>query len=55
MLRAPVLGLAFHWKPVPLDTVIEGAWSPFLVEATEDHAQVGLGHGDVSVKLRYYF
>ena len=56
MLRVPVLGLAFHWKKVPLDTVLEGAWSPFLPEIVGGHgAYVGLDHGDVSFKVRYYF
>ena len=48
VLRAPVLGLAFHWKAVPLDTAIEGAWSPYIVYPD-------LAHGDFSVKVRYYF
>ncbi len=47
-LRAPILGLALHWKDAPLDTVIEGSWSPYLV-------MPDLAHGDVSVKLRYWF
>ncbi len=48
LLRAPILGLAIHWKKVPLDTVLEGSWSPFLVLPD-------LAHGDVSFKIRYYF
>ncbi len=56
LLRVPALGLAFHWKKVPLDTAIEGAWSPFIVEGSDGHgAFVGLAHGDFSVKVRYYF
>jgi len=45
--RVPV-GLFFHWMKVPLDTVIEGGWSPYVVYPD-------LWHGDFSVKLRYYF
>ena len=48
MLRVPALGLAIHWKKAPLDTVLEGAWSPFIVLPD-------LAHGDVSFKIRYYF
>jgi hypothetical protein len=33
---------------VPLDTVIEGGWSPFVIYPD-------LAHGDFSVKVRYYF
>ncbi|MFO0636969.1 MAG: hypothetical protein U0168_29410 [Nannocystaceae bacterium] len=47
ILRAPV-GLFFHWMKVPLDTVVEGGWSPYVVRPD-------LAHGDFSVKLRYYF
>ena len=55
MLRVPVLGLTLHWKKVPLDTALEGAWSPFLVEAYAHGARPSLPHGDVSFKVRYYF
>jgi hypothetical protein len=56
LVRLPVLGLAFHWKKVPLDTALEGAWSPYFVEGTGGHgARVGLNHGDISFKVRYYF
>ncbi|MBL4683172.1 MAG: hypothetical protein JKY37_01170 [Nannocystaceae bacterium] len=47
-IRAPVLGLGFHWKGAPLDTMLEGSWSPYLVLPD-------LAHGDVSFKFRYYF
>lgn len=47
IVRAPV-GLFFHWMKVPLDTVIEGGWSPYVIYPD-------LFHGDFSVKLRYYF
>lgn len=47
-LRAPILGLGFHWKKVPLDTMLEGSWAPYLVLPD-------LAHGDVSFKVRYYF
>ncbi|MEM6989903.1 MAG: hypothetical protein AAF721_05385 [Myxococcota bacterium] len=47
-IRAPVLGLGFHWKGAPLDTMLEGSWSPYIVLPD-------LAHGDVSFKIRYYF
>ena len=47
-LRVPVLGLGIHWKKAPLDTMLEGSWSPFIVLPD-------LPHGDVSFKIRYYF
>ncbi|MBC8069610.1 MAG: hypothetical protein IAG13_14830 [Deltaproteobacteria bacterium] len=53
MLRAPVLGLAFHWVRVPLDTCLEGAWSPFVLEAAK--ARFGPAHVSIAIKLRYYF
>jgi hypothetical protein len=52
LIRVPVLGLGFHWKAVPLDTMLEGAWSPYMVRSP---GVVDLPHGDVSFKLRYYF
>lgn len=52
MLRA-LVGLAIHWKPVPLDTVIEGGWTPYVLETNP--ARFGAGHGDISFKIRYYF
>lgn len=48
MIRAPILGLGFHWKGAPVDTMLEGSWSPYVVLPD-------LAHGDVSVKVRYYF
>ena len=47
-MRLPILGLGFHWKKVPLDTMLEGSWAPYL-------ALPDLPHGDVAFKLRYYF
>jgi hypothetical protein len=47
IVRAPV-GLYFHWQKVPLDTVVEGGWSPYVVWWDP-------WHGDLSAKLRYYF
>lgn len=47
-LRAPILGIGFHWKTVPLDTMLEGSWSPYLIYPD-------LPHGDFSFKIRYYF
>jgi hypothetical protein len=55
ILRVPVLGLGFHWKKVPLDTMLEGSWSPYLVRGSGGHAFTDLPHGDVSFKCRYYF
>jgi hypothetical protein len=53
MARLPVLGLAFHWVDVPLDTALEGAWSPFVLEVKDP--RFGPAHVSVSLKLRYYF
>lgn len=47
-IRAPILGLGFHWKKAPLDTMVEGSWSPYVIYPD-------LGHGDFSFKVRYYF
>ena len=47
IVRAPV-GLYFHWMKVPIDTVVEGGWSPYVIYPD-------LAHGDFSVKVRYYF
>jgi hypothetical protein len=55
ILRVPILGLGFHWKKVPLDTMLEGSWSPYLVAGSGGHAWTDLPHGDVSFKVRYYF
>jgi hypothetical protein len=52
MLRAPVIGLAFHWVRVPLDTCLEGAWSPFVLEVA--NARFGPAHISIAIKLRYY-
>ncbi len=48
MLRAPALGIAYHWDTVPLDTAIELAWAPYL-------ALPDLRHLDASLKVRYFF
>lgn len=48
IVRAPV-GLFFHWMKVPIDTVIEGGWSPYVVPPWDPF------HGDFSIKVRYYF
>lgn len=47
-IRAPILGIGFHWKKAPLDTMFEGSWSPYVIYPD-------LAHGDFSFKLRYYF
>lgn len=54
MFRLPVLGLALHWQKVPLDTVLEGAWTP-MIEMQHGHASFGGGHGDFFLGARYYF
>ncbi len=57
LIVKPPLGLAFHWKEVPLDTVLEGTWSPYMIYgpcAGSDACFVP-GVGDISVKVRYYF
>jgi hypothetical protein len=47
-IRAPILGLGIHWKKIPIDTVMEGSWSPYVIYPD-------LSHGDFSIKARYYF
>lgn len=47
-MRAPILGIGVHWKKVPLDTMMEFSWAPYLVYPD-------LGHGDFAFKVRYYF
>jgi hypothetical protein len=46
-------GLAIHWKKVPLDTVLETGWTPFLIEEGPD--DFGPAYWDLSIKVRYYF
>lgn len=48
MIRAPILGIGIHWKKIPLDTMMEGSWSPYV-------ARPDLAQGDFSLKVRYYF
>ena len=48
MIRVPVLGLAFHWIEVPLDTALEVSWAPYVVIPD-------LLHFDASLKVRYFF
>jgi hypothetical protein len=45
----PPVGLFVHWKKIPLDTVVEGTWSPYIVPYFDPW------HGDFSMKVRYYF
>jgi hypothetical protein len=47
VVRPPV-GLYFHWADVPIDTVVEAGWSPYVVHWDP-------WHGDFSMKVRYYF
>jgi hypothetical protein len=46
-VRAPV-GVFFHFAEIPIDTVLEGGWSPYVFYPD-------LFHGDFSAKVRYYF
>jgi hypothetical protein len=48
LLRAPAIGLAYHWSKVPLDTALELAWSPYIILPA-------LRHLDASIKVRYFF
>lgn len=48
VLRVPAIGLAYHWKKVPIDTSLELAWSPYIVLPD-------LRHLDASIKVRYFF
>jgi len=48
MLRAPVLGLAFHWTEKPIDTALEVSWAPYVIMPE-------LLFIDASIKLRYFF
>ena len=48
MLRAPAVGLAYHWQTVPLDTSLELAWAPYIVLPQ-------LRHLDAAIKVRYFF
>lgn len=54
LFRVPALGLALHWQTIPLDTVIEGAWSP-MIEFARDWSAFGANHGDIFFGVRYYF
>jgi hypothetical protein len=48
LLRAPAIGLAYHWQTVPLDTSLELAWSPYIILPE-------LRHLDAAIKIRYFF
>lgn len=48
MLRAPVLGLAFHWVGKPIDTALELSWAPYVVMPE-------LRFLDAAIKVRYFF
>ena len=57
LIVKPPVGFAFHWKTVPLDTVLEGTWSPYIIYGPcggSDACFVAAA-GDISVKVRYYF
>ena len=41
-------GVYLHWVKVPIDTVAETGWSPYV-------APWDPFHGDFSIKVRYYF
>jgi len=57
LIVKPPIGLAFHWKQVPLDTVLEGTWSPYVIYGPcgGRNACFVAAAGDISVKVRYYF
>jgi hypothetical protein len=48
MVRAPILGLAFHWIAKPIDTALEVSWAPYVIMPE-------LLFIDASIKLRYFF
>jgi hypothetical protein len=48
MIIRPPVGLFIHWQDVPIDTVMEAGWSPYVIHWDP-------WHGDFSVKVRYYF
>ncbi len=53
--RAPVVGLALHWQEVPLDTFVEGAWTPGLNFDHEGDIDPLFLMGDFAVGVRWYF
>jgi hypothetical protein len=55
MFRLPAVGLALHWQGAPLDTVLEGAWTPTIGMGGGHNAWFGPDHGDIFVGVRYYF
>lgn len=57
LIVKPPVGLAFHWKDVPIDTVLEGTWSPYIIYGPCGR-RAACWHpdaGDISIKARYYF
>jgi hypothetical protein len=48
MVRAPVLGLAFHWIGRPIDTALEVSWAPYVIMPE-------LLFIDAAIKVRYFF
>jgi hypothetical protein len=52
MLRV-LVGLALHWQKVPLDTVLEGGWTPYVIETNP--TEFGGAYADISLRIRYYF
>jgi len=52
-LRLPVLGLAFHWQRVPLDTAIEASWTPAMIWIPAPHGDVKFA--DFGIAVRYFF
>lgn len=54
----PPLGLAIHWKDVPLDTVLEGSWAPYIIYGPCSRGRDACwvpDAGEISIKARYYF
>jgi hypothetical protein len=54
LFRLPVLGLGLHWQTLPIDTVLEGGWTP-MIEISRDWSAFGANHGDIFLGIRYYF
>ena len=52
--RVPALGFALHWQQAPLDTVLEGAWTPGIT-IYRNNAWFDVHQGDIFLGVRYYF
>ena len=54
LIIKPPVGVTLHFLKVPIDTALEGTWSPYVVYGPARPPYL-LSAGDVSVKVRYYF